>query len=252
MSKRPNEILRSGLGCVARIGAVGLIGLLASCMTPPVESPPVNPDIFQALPQDPLSPTPAPRPVSFDDLPGWDGADLMAPLQAFRRSCRRVMARDDTRAYSDRVGYAGSVGDWRSACAALSVANDSESARRVFEALFTPLEVISGEGTPRFTGYFEPEIEARREPVFPFTHPVPGVPNDLERVNGAQLGLSPRETFAAQRLPDGTLRRYPARAEIALRQENALGYAHPADVFFLQIQGSGRLNFEDGQSMRAA
>ena len=32
----------------------------------------------------------------------------------------------------------------------------------------------------------------------------------------------------------------------------AIAYAHPADVFFMQIQGSGRLKFPDGHTVRAA
>ncbi|MEE9381268.1 MAG: MltA domain-containing protein, partial [Hyphomonadaceae bacterium] len=53
-------------------------------------------------------------------------------------------------------------------------------------------------------------------------------------------------------LSDGSLRPYPARGDIVPDPAKALGYAHPADVFFLQIQGSGRLSFPDGSTLRAA
>lgn len=55
-----------------------------------------------------------------------------------------------------------------------------------------------------------------------------------------------------QRLPDGTTRPYPARAEITARGGQAIAWAHPSDVFFLQVQGSGRLTFPDGTTLRAA
>lgn len=197
-------------------------------------------------------PLPAPRPVSFDDLPGWDTSKLTQAIEGFRRSCERWETRPDDAPVSSRIAYAGTIGEWLPACAAVEVASDSESARRVFEALFTPLEVLPGEDNPRFTGYFEPQIEARKRPVFPYTQPVPGLPQDLEQVDASKIGGKSGRKVPAQRLANGRLRAYPPRAKIVGQPENTLGYAHPADVFFLQIQGSGRLRFADGTMIRAA
>lgn len=144
------------------------------------------------------------------------------------------------------------VAEWAGPCEALGQATDVASARLVFEALFVPLEVRSPDGEARFTGYFEPQIDARASPEYPFTQPVPGLPDDLVQVDGSAVGKTPGTSVPAQRLPDGGLRPYPPRADIALRADKALGYAHPADVFFLQIQGSGRLVFPDGRVIRAA
>ena len=198
------------------------------------------------------APLPVPRAVSFEDLPGWDEASLTGAVEAFSRSCQRWRGRQDSDPVSSRIQYAGTIGEWRAVCAAIEVVEDSNSARRVFEALFTPLEVLSGETQPRFTGYFEPEIEARRTPVFPYTQPIPGLPDDLVQVDGARLGGKAGQTVPAQRLAGGRLRPYPPRAEIVDNPANILGYAHPADVFFLQIQGSGRLKFSNGTVIRAA
>lgn len=198
-------------------------------------------------------PAPAPRPVTFEELPGWDSADLTSSIEAFGRSCVLWQTRANTAAISPSISYAGSVDDWRPACAALEVIGDPDSARRVFEALFTPLEVLPAPADePKFTGYFEPQITARRTPQFPYTQPVPGLPDDLVQVDRAELGGRPGRQVPAQRLPSGRLRAYPPRAEIVAGPVDALGYAHPADVFFLQIQGSGRLMFEDGTAIRAA
>ncbi len=212
-------------------------------------------DTTPAPPQiDPFTtpPVPVPRPTLFENLPGWDAAELDAPIAAFKRSCAAWETRSNDAPVSKRIAYAGTIGDWRPACGALDVASDSESARRVFEALFTPVEVLPGADAPRFTGYFEPEIEARRRPEFPFTQPIPARPRDLVQIDGRRIGKSSSRTVPAQRLPNGNLKAYPARADIALKPEDILGYGHPADVFFLQIQGSGRLIFEDGRVVRAA
>ena len=45
---------------------------------------------------------------------------------------------------------------------------------------------------------------------------------------------------------------YPQRASIAPAVGQVIGYAHPADVYNLQVQGSGRLGFVDGTEARAA
>ncbi|MEL7481846.1 MAG: MltA domain-containing protein [Pseudomonadota bacterium] len=229
-----------------------LVFALASCATAPVIPP-----IEETVPDDPgsviaVQPAPAPRPAVFDDLPNWDGADLLPARKAFLRSCNRIRARSASSAFSNRVAYAGRVEDWLSACDAMALTMDNDGARLVFEALFVPMEILSADGSSRFTGYFEPEIMARRTPQFPFTQPVPALPGDLVQVDGSAIGGAPGETVPAQRLPNGELRAYPPRADIAQNASGALGYAHPADVFFLQIQGSGRLTFEDGTTIRAA
>jgi len=246
--------------------AICLAGpLLAGCVTQPT-TPADDPapaaeesiiiDPFSPPPESlaPVSaPLPAPRPVSFEDLPGWDSSSLTHAVEAFGRSCQKWEALPDEAPVSRRVPYAGLIGEWRPACAAIEVVGDAESARRVFEALFTPLEVLPGNDTPRFTGYFEPQIAARKAPVFPYTQPVPGLPADLEQVDASQIGGTRGRIVPAQRLPDGRLRPYPPRADIVANTSGPiLAYAHPADVFFLQIQGSGRLVFEDGSVMRAA
>ena len=103
------------------------------------------------------------------------------------------------------------------------------------------MEIAAPDGASRFTGYFEPTYEARLAPEPPFTEPVPGRPNDLITSSGKVY----------QTLPDGSRREYPIRAEITRLGVRPLAYARPADVFFLQIQGSGRLMLPDGRTLRA-
>lgn len=237
---------------------IGLLFCLGACVSAPPSAPQgpfqtqpaPDPSITVAIPEQ--APAPYPRPVPYNTLPGWDQADLMPAATAFARTCALWANRAANAPVSNRVAYAGTVGEWAGACAALETISDPASARLVFEALFTPLEILPGDRTPKFTGYFEPQFMARRTPQYPYTQPVPGVPADLVQVDRSQLGGAAGRKVPAQRLPNGALRPYPPRAEIALDTRNALGYAHPADVFFLQIQGSGRLVFEDGTVLRAA
>lgn len=216
--------------------AIFLSLALASCQSA-LRPPIVYPDQDVAVLKAPATAVTG----AYGDLPGWSSARLMPSLQAFRRSCERLAKRPKADYVSSRATWAGTVGEWTPACAALARAHDEAGARAAFESLFIPLEALSPDGKSRFTGYFEPTYEARRTPVAPYTEPVPALPADL-----VPNGASP-----LQRLPNGSTRPYPSRDEITRAGVVPIAYAHPSDVFFLQIQGSGRLTFPDGSTTRA-
>jgi membrane-bound lytic murein transglycosylase A len=104
-------------------------------------------------------------------------------------------------------------------------------ARRFFETNFAP--VLIEDGQPMlFTGYFEPELDA--SPVQTETHRFPAyaVPPDLDRNSPY---LTRREIESGALAGEGL--------ELAW-------FADPVDLFFLQVQGSGRLRFPDGSLVR--
>jgi len=186
--------------------------------------------------------TPAPEPVVFDSLPGWQDASIAPGLNAFRRSCESIQSQNETNApLSLRARWAGSFADWKPICAALDVIEDESSARAVLQALLTPVEILAEDGASKFTGYFEPTYSASYTQTGPFTEPVPLYPTDLIQVAGKPV----------QTLSNGKTRPYPTRAEITAAGVTPLAFARPGDVFFMQIQGSGRLIFENGSTIRA-
>ena len=214
--------------------------VLAACQSSPrPPAPVVIPPV--AAPGTP-TPPPASAPASYRDLPGWQSVPLAHSLEAFRRTCDRFTRRAWDAPLSRNVAWAGTAQDWAPACEALAAPLSDAAARRLVETLFIPVEIVDPEGKPRFTGYFEPKYEARRAPEPGFTEPVFAVPSDFVANGDSPL----------QRLPDGTTRPYPPRAEITAAGGQVIAWAHPTDVFFLQIQGSGRLTFPDGTTLRAA
>ncbi len=223
------------------------LSLLSACASspPPAETP------VPAPPGRPVIEMPAPEPApvwvphvpaAFDALPGWDSADILPGLSALQQSCTVFTGRAPDAYLSSSAPWAGQIEDWLPACAALDVVMDAASGRAVVQALFQPVEILPVGGDSRFTGYFEPVYEARYTPQYPFTEPVPALPSDLVSEGGDNV---------YQRLPNGSRRPYPSRASITAAGVAPLAYAHPADVFFLQIQGSGKLAFPDGRVMKA-
>ncbi|WP_084392159.1 murein transglycosylase A [Henriciella pelagia] len=216
-----------------------LLGLAACASAPEPQPVPPAPPIAETPAQPVWTP---PVPADFASLPGWTSADILPGLEAMRKSCGTFARRPGNQYLSDDAPWAGRVDDWMPACAALDVVADNASAKAVVQALFQPVEILSPDGQSRFTGYFEPVYEARYTPVHPYTEPVPALPADLVSEGGDNV---------YQTLPGGGRRAYPSRAEITAAGVTPLAYAHPGDVFFLQVQGSGKLVFPDGTVKKA-
>jgi membrane-bound lytic murein transglycosylase A len=223
--------------------------LAASCASAPRPQP-------EARPEAPAAAF-ALEPVRFADVPGWAEADVAPALAAFRRSCatRRLNAPD--RPLSTSAQYGGVTADWSAACsAAESVSPGGE--RSFFEANFSPA-FVRGPGEAKLTAYFEPIIQASRTPQPGFSAPLLRRPHDMvtvdvaafaEAYDNAELRGAPRRLTGQL---DGTqVRPYPKREDIAPSPGQAFAYAHPGDLYNLQIQGSGRLAFAAGAQSRAA
>jgi membrane-bound lytic murein transglycosylase A len=190
-------------------------------------------------------------PAQFSDLPGWADNDPRAALAAFRRTCEALARLPANRAMG--ASYAGSVGDWLGACAAAPAsAASAHTARAYFETWFAPA-AIGGEGL--FTGYYEPELRASRTRHGAYQTPIYGLPGDLVSVDLGSFKPELAGEHIEGQLSGHKLTPYPVRADIDAHGVNAptLFYAEdPIAVFFLHVQGSGRVRLEDGSSVRVA
>lgn len=221
--------------------------LLAACAAQPAP-PPVNPPpVFQAPAPAPIVPVAPPPPANALAA----GVSLVPPaatiydqwaqraLTAFRTSCPVLMRRQD------QSGLAQGQ-DWAPLCAEAATLAP-ESATAFFRDRFDWVRVANGKAFA--TGYYEPEIEGSRVPQ-PGYVPIYRAPSDLIRCTKAD-GTSGR----GRTDQTGTCVLYYTRPEIedgALANRGLeLAWAKdPVDLFFLEIQGSGRVRFPDGTVMR--
>ena len=194
-------------------------------------------------------------PLHYRDLPGWEQSDPRAALAALRRSCH-VLANEPPSAPMTGAGYAGTLALWQSACASLPQGPQSpEGARLWFEHHFLPAEIEAG-GHRRglLTGYYEPEIAARRRREGAFKIPVYGRPSDLVTVDLGRFRQRWRGRYLFGRLLGGELMPYPSRSMITgkgLAAAPVLFWTNdPVALFFLQVQGSGRVRFGNGSVFR--
>jgi len=187
--------------------------------------------------------------VQFSDLPGWQKADLDPALAAFRRSCAVIAEKPSTEVIAD---YAGTAADWQKVCGQLD--NESDPGARIFfEKNFTPY-LLGGAGL--FTGYYEPEIRGSRTRHGAYQTPVYGLPPDLIRVDLSQFAAQFKGEHISGRLSGQKLVPYADRADINAKGLPATRILFWCDddvaLFFLQIQGSGRVQLDDGSSSRIA
>lgn len=227
--------------------ALATLVLLAACgrIIPPGQ-PPVLPATAPAVPVVPgaLAAGVAAGP-QVADL-GYSRDHALGALRSFRESCPRLTARTDTSGLTRPA-------DWAAACAAAASWPDDDP-QGFFPAYFETVRV--GDGKAFVTGYYEPEIAGTRTRQPGFDVPVYKVPADLVR---ARPGDAPANPDGSQPLgryaADGRFVPYFTRAEIydgALAGQGLeIGWAaDPLEMFFLQIQGSGRLRAPDGSILR--
>lgn len=198
------------------MGAAILGGLAACAVVPEPEAPRVAVPVPAAAPAAPGQPIVRTKsrwvPVDWTELPGWAADTTRELWPALQRGCDRPAP------------------GWEGVCAAArghTPASDAD-ARAWLQARLRPYRVEALEGATEglATGYFEPLVEAQRQPRGAYRVPLHALPDDL-----------------AARKPWWTrqqIETLPA-AQAALRGRELAFVADPLDALLLQVQGSGRL-----------
>lgn len=242
------------MATVRRLG--GLIALvlgLAACQPENGPAPgPTEPESpSESVSQIPATDAFQRQPVALSTLPGWRDADLRPALLAFQKTCDAWSKKPADQLISNSAPYGGTIADWRPACSVLPKYIEVGEYHRFFEDYFFAYELVTEEPINKLTGYYEPELEVSDRKTTRFSAPIPLRPKDLIEVRLGQFdpGLEGKTVWG--RVENGQLVLYPERADIKISPDRVLAWADPADVFFLQIQGSGRLIYPDGRVVRA-
>jgi membrane-bound lytic murein transglycosylase A len=218
------------------LGALAATLLLAACATattkPNVSIAPPPPAAPHHAP-DRAAPT-GPSQADIRSLRGWRDDNHVAAFTAFRQTCGT--SRDAAAAEVCRRARA------------IEMVDDAR-ARAFFEANFHA-EPVGDEGV--LTAYYAPEYPARSQPDAEFSAPVRAKPSDLVVVDAGVFDPALAGGPGAARDVAGVMTPYPDRAAIeAEPAEKVLAWMRPEELFFLQIQGSGVLTFENGARVKA-
>lgn len=208
---------------------------------------PACPAIATCVPVPPAVPAAKPmQPAKWSDLPGWGDDDVVAAWPAFLESCRALAGRPQWPL-------------WRATCeeAKSLVSPGSDTLRRFFESRFQPYALINPDGTSQglITGYYEPLLHGSRQRSAKFAQPVLGVPPDLLTIELADVLPDLKNMRLRGRLQGNKVVPYYSRADIIKREKEyadrvLLWVDDAIELFFLQIQGSGRVRLPDGRLVR--
>lgn len=194
------------------------------------------------------------EPLTFADIPGWTDDDHIAAYHAFAVSCRSITAQRSSTVETKPIGTS-----LRAPCFAMrhEKAKDAAQARAFFERHFVPVRISKlGEPEGFVTGYYEPIVDGSRTQSDAYPVPVYRRPGNLFVRGFRQKDASlPNRGEVFRKVGRRKLVPFYDRGEIeegALEKrglELAWLKSH-TDLLFMQIQGSARIRFEDGTTLR--
>jgi len=227
---------------------LGVLLVLAGCAQLPTA--PTITEAQCACPVCPVCPAVAPpkppaKPLQearWEDVKGWGADNLAEAHGALLESC----------------GALAKQPAWREACeAARALPAENAALRAFFETRFRPWRVVNPDESTEglVTGYYEPLLRGSRERSKSFSHALYGVPDDLLVVDLGELYPELKNFRLRGRLDGRRVVPYWPRAELtpqapALAGKALLWVADPVELFFLQVQGSGRVELPDGRRVR--
>jgi membrane-bound lytic murein transglycosylase A len=176
-------------------------------------------------------------------LPDWQSTNLMPSFTALQQSCRAVKNRTN----------------WQSVCAQAEALTqpDNTALHQFFESAFTPYQVFNPDGSSQglITGYYEPKLPGSRVRTVRFRYPLYGVPDDLLTIDLSEVYPQLKDLRLRGRLQGKRVVPYYNRADIeqgkaAVQGRELFWVDNAVELFFLQIQGSGRIELPDGSTVK--
>jgi peptidoglycan lytic transglycosylase A len=198
------------------------------------------------------------QPIPFSDLPGWSDDDHLAAWKAFLASCKPALKAGLREAKPGNAGSPQALLDVCSHAVAMAKSKSAQTrqgARQFFETYFQPHRISGGDPAGLLTGYYEPLIKGSRTPNATFKVPIYRRPPDLVNVVAESERGAKSESFTHQRKTERGLEPYLTRAEIEKGGLSGQGLElmylkDQVDVFFMQVQGSGRIELPNGEKVR--
>ncbi|MDX2219404.1 MAG: MltA domain-containing protein [Burkholderiales bacterium] len=182
-------------------------------------------------------------PANTAAIPGWSEDDFSAALAAFRKSCPALIGQKS----------------WNRVCSlAEGAQGDGPRAQAFFAQEFEAFQVLSfatESAIGTVTGYYEPLLKGSRVRTERYRFPLYATPQDLITVDLSSLHPDLKHRRLRGRLEGNRLVPYFSREEIdggktPLKGLELVWVDDAIESLFLQIQGSGQIEFENGERIR--
>lgn len=202
-----------------------------------------RPAPIAAQPEKPPAVAPIYMVSKWEMLPDWTTLDLSSSWPALQQSCRALNPKPR----------------WQPICAAAEQVGvaDAAAQRAFYETWFTPYQVFNPDGSEQglITGYYEPLLMGSRRMSERFRYPIYAAPEDLLEVDLSEVYPQFKGMRLRGRLQGKKIVPYYSRTEIdagvsKLKGRELFWVENAVELFFLQIQGSGRIELEDGRRVK--
>ena len=194
--------------------------------------------------------------ATFEDMPDWKNDDFGTFVPAFEKSCAAIQRKQPDAPFGV-LKQAGTNGNWQEICSNFSDTNrDTAELKQFFETHFQPHAVLEDDNpVGLFTGYYEASLNGSRTQSAQYNIPLYMRPDDLVMVDLGQFREDLKGKRIAGRVKGGNLKPYESREDIVAGEwphnDQVLVWVdNPVDAFFVQIQGSGIVTLDNGESMR--
>ncbi|MEO8754582.1 MAG: MltA domain-containing protein [Casimicrobiaceae bacterium] len=194
-----------------------------------------------------LSPRAVFTPAAWSDLPGYAADPVAAAWPAFVVGCRALLANPKTQPL------------WQAPCTAGAAIDgtNSDAVRAFFATHFSPYRIAAQDGsdTGLVTGYYEPLLAGSRTRTSQFAISLYAPPDDLLTIDLGDLYPELKDKRVRGRVDGRKVVPYWTRAELergapSLAGKSLVYVSDPVEAFFLEIQGSGRIELTDGSVIR--
>ena len=195
---------------------------------------------------------------SFDALNGWNNQQASGLKQTLTESCKIYVQRSGQ--IKDDSALFGSYEQWHPLCHKLNTLSKTEL-KTFFEESFDVYQVSPNE-TGLFTGYYIPHIKGSKNYSAKYSTPVLKQPYDLIKMKPKQFGIEPKEKkkkVIQGKIKNGWLVPYDDREMINGRikknnyeQDIVIWLEDKVERFFLQVQGSGIVELDNGETVHLA
>ncbi|MAD42973.1 MAG: peptidoglycan N-acetylmuramoylhydrolase [Arcobacter sp.] len=169
--------------------------------------------------------------TEFDQLKGFYEDDLDLALAVFKEACTKSIKKDI----------------FKQVCANSQYYNNGVI---FFTKYFTPRVLVSNTGDKGLiTGYFEPLLYGSRTKDEIYKYPVYKTPKDLVTIKNKKKYPNFKKLRYKAKIKNGKYVPYDSREQIEKSNnfEVICYVSNKVDLFFMQIQGSGRVQLNDGK-----
>jgi membrane-bound lytic murein transglycosylase A len=176
--------------------------------------------------------------TEYSKIVGWKYDTHLISLNTFANSCKQIIKRGDNQPISKLSQLGGTAINWKRICYDLKnqKIKTNEQAKHFFEKWFTPYTVLDGQNnaTGKFTGYYEIEMNGSAIKTQRCSHPVYMPPKNLSQHQR-------KSHLSHSSINNGSLKG---------KNLEILWVDNHARLYFMHIQGSGRIKLNDGKLIR--